>query len=41
MFKILAECSATVRKAFEGIDHYVAEGGRALQVSFEMIHFFH
>jgi hypothetical protein len=41
MFKILAECSATVRKAFEGIDYYVAEGGRAFQVSFEMLHFFH
>ena len=35
MFKILAECSATVRKAFEGIDYYVAEGGRAFQVRFE------
>lgn len=29
MFKILAECSATVRRAYERIDDYVAEGGRA------------
>jgi hypothetical protein len=41
MFKILAECSATVRKAFEGIDYYVAEDGRTFQVSLEMMHFFH
>ena len=29
MFKILSECSATVRKSLEGLDYFVAEGGRA------------
>ncbi|XP_071150590.1 uncharacterized protein [Mytilus edulis] len=31
MFKILTECTANVRKAFEGIDYFIAEGGRAFQ----------
>ena len=29
MFKILNDCSALVRKSIEGLDYYVAEGGRA------------
>ncbi|XP_071180114.1 uncharacterized protein [Mytilus edulis] len=30
MYKILSECSATVRKSLEGLDYFVAEGGRAI-----------
>ncbi|XP_076112384.1 uncharacterized protein LOC143080426 [Mytilus galloprovincialis] len=29
MFKILAQCGAKVRKSLEGLDYFVAEGGRA------------
>ncbi|XP_076088864.1 uncharacterized protein LOC143059267 [Mytilus galloprovincialis] len=29
MFKILAQCGARVRKSLEGLDYFVAEGGRA------------
>ena len=29
MYKILNDCSALVRKSIEGLDYYVAEGGRA------------
>ena len=29
MYNILHECSATVRKSLEGLDYFVAEGGRA------------
>ena len=29
MFKILNDCSALVRKSIEGLDYYMAEGGRA------------
>ena len=28
MYKILNDCSALVRKSIEGLDYYVAEGGR-------------
>ncbi|XP_071171006.1 uncharacterized protein [Mytilus edulis] len=31
MFKILSECSATVRKSLEGLDYFVAEGSRGFQ----------
>ena len=31
MFRILSECSATIRKSLEGLDYYVAEGVRAFQ----------
>ena len=30
MYRILSECSATVRKSLEGLDYFVAEGGRAI-----------
>lgn len=33
MFKMFTECTANVRKAFEGIDYFIAEGGSAFQVS--------
>ncbi|CAC5377276.1 unnamed protein product [Mytilus coruscus] len=29
MYKILSECTATIRQSFEGVDYFVAEGGRA------------
>ncbi|KAK3109197.1 hypothetical protein FSP39_025224 [Pinctada imbricata] len=29
LYKILNDCSASVRKSIEGLDYYVAEGGRA------------
>ncbi|CAC5365693.1 unnamed protein product [Mytilus coruscus] len=35
MFKILSECSATVRKSLEGLDYFVAEGSRGFQDDFE------
>ena len=31
MYKILTDCSALVRKSIEGLDYYVAEGGRAFE----------
>ncbi|VDI80543.1 Hypothetical predicted protein [Mytilus galloprovincialis] len=31
MFRILSECSATVRKSLEGLDYFVAEGSRGFQ----------
>ena len=31
MFKILEECTASVRKSVEGLDYYVVEGGKAFQ----------
>ena len=31
MFRILDEYAASVRKSVEGLDYYVAEGGRAFQ----------
>lgn len=31
MYKILSECSASVRKSFEGIDYYIAESGEAFR----------
>lgn len=33
MFKILSECTATMRKSLEGLDYYLAEGVRAFKVS--------
>lgn len=27
MFKILQNCTATIRKSLEGLDYYLAEGG--------------
>lgn len=29
MYKILSECTASIRQSFEGVDYFVAEGGRA------------
>ncbi|CAC5356523.1 unnamed protein product [Mytilus coruscus] len=29
MYKTLSECTATIRQSFEGVDYFVAEGGRA------------
>lgn len=29
MYKILDECAASFRKSVEGIDYFIAEGGRA------------
>ncbi|XP_052098399.1 uncharacterized protein LOC127733128 isoform X1 [Mytilus californianus] len=31
MYKILNDCAASVRKCVEGLDYYVAEGGKAFQ----------
>ena len=31
MYKILEECAASVRHSVEGLDYYVAEGGRAFR----------
>ena len=31
LFKILNDCAASVRKSMEGLDYYIAEGGRAFQ----------
>ena len=30
MFRILSTCSATIRKSLEGLDYFLAEGGRAV-----------
>ena len=29
MYRILSQCGARVRKSLEGLDYFVAEGGRA------------
>ena len=29
MFRILQSCTATIRKSLEGLDYYLAEGGRS------------
>lgn len=31
MYKILNDCAASVRKCVEGLDYYIAEGGKAFQ----------
>lgn len=37
LYKILNDCSASVRKCIEGLDYYVAEGGRSFQELEELI----
>jgi len=37
LYKILNDCSASVRKCIEGLDYYVAEGGRSFQELEEII----
>ena len=31
MLRILSECSASVKKSFQGLDYYAAEGTRAFE----------
>lgn len=37
MFRILTQCGAQVRKSLEGLDYFVAEGGRAFVTLQEII----
>lgn len=38
MFRILQNCTATIRKSLEGLDYYLAEGGRSFEDLIDIVH---
>lgn len=38
MIRILQNCTATIRKSLEGLDYYLAEGGRSFEDLIDIVH---
>lgn len=38
MLRILQNCTATIRKSLEGLDYYLAEGGRSFEDLIDIVH---